>query len=83
MGADTPELDRLDPLPPSEDDLRASTPAGTPQEVLAALLPLVRAFGERDLHLVVRLHYPGTDLETAARAVEIFASDVMPVLKAG
>ena len=82
-GSDTPELDRLDPLPPSEDDLRASTPAGTPQEVLAALLPLVRAFGERDLHLVVRLHYPGMDLETAARAVEIFASDVMPVLKAG
>jgi hypothetical protein len=44
---------------------------------------LVRAFGERDLHLVVRPHYPGMDLETAARAVEIFAADVMPVLKAG
>lgn len=82
-GADTPELDRLEPLPPPEEDLRASTPAGTPQEVLAALLPLVRAFGERDLHLVVRPHYPGMDLETAARAVEIFAADVMPVLKAG
>jgi probable F420-dependent oxidoreductase len=82
-GSDTPELDRLDPLAPSEEDLRASTPAGTPQEVLAALLPLVRAFGDRDLHVVVRLHFPEMDLETAARAVEIFAADVMPVLKSG
>jgi probable F420-dependent oxidoreductase len=82
-GADTPELDALEPLAPSEEDLKASTPSGTPQEVLAALLPLVRAFGDRDLHLVVRLHYPGMDLETAATAVELFSSEVMPVLKAG
>jgi hypothetical protein len=42
---------------------------------------LVRAFDDRDLQLVVRLHYPGMDLETAARAVELFASDVLPTLK--
>lgn len=82
-GADTPDLDRLEPVTPNEEDLRASTAAGTPQEVLAALLPLVRPFGERSLHLVVRFHYPGMDLETAARAVEVFAAEVMPVLKAG
>jgi probable F420-dependent oxidoreductase len=81
-GADTPELDRLDPTTPSEDDLRLSTPAGSPEEVLGALLPTAREFGTRDLHLVVRLHYPGMDLETAARAVELFASDVLPALKA-
>ena len=81
-GSDTPEIDRLEPLSPSEEDLRASTPVGTPQEVLAALLPLLRAFVDRHLHVVVRLHYPGLDLETAARAVEIFAADVLPVLKA-
>src|SRR5262245_25704117 len=80
-GADTPELDRLEPLPPAEEDMRAWTPAGTPEEILATLLPLVRAFGERDLHLVVRLQYPGMDMETAAGAAEIFAADVMPALK--
>jgi probable F420-dependent oxidoreductase len=81
-GGDTPELDRLDPVTPSDEDLRLSTPAGSPEEVLGALLPTVREFGTRDLHLVVRLHYPGMDLETAAPAVELFASDVLPALKA-
>ena len=82
-GADTPELDRLDPVEPSDEDLRLSTPVGTPEEVLARLLPLVRAFDDRDLQLVVRLHYPGMDLETAARAVELFAAEVTPALKSG
>ena len=82
-GADTPKLDRLEPVEPSDEDLRLSTPAGTPEEVLARLLPLVRAFDDRDLHLVVRLHYPGMDLETAARAVELFAAEVTPALKSG
>ena len=82
-GADTPELDHLEPVEPSDEDLRLSTPAGTPEDVLARLLPLVRAFEDRDLHLVVRLHYPGMDLETAARAVELFAAEVTPVLKSG
>jgi hypothetical protein len=35
------------------------------------------------VHLVVRLHYPGMDLDTASRAVELFAAEVMPVIKAG
>ena len=39
--------------------------------------------GDRDLHLVVRLHYPGMDLETAARATELFAAEVTPALKSG
>jgi probable F420-dependent oxidoreductase len=82
-GADTPELDRLEPVEPVEQDLRLTTPAGTPEEVIARLLPLVHAFDERDLQLVVRLHYPGMDLETAARAVELFAAEVIPALKSG
>jgi probable F420-dependent oxidoreductase len=81
--ADTPELDRLEPAVPSEDDLRLSTPAGPPDEVARALLATIRAAGDRDVHLVVRLHYPGMDLETASRATELFASEVMPALKAG
>jgi probable F420-dependent oxidoreductase len=79
--ADTPGLDRLEPAVPSEDDLRLSTPAGTPEDVLAMLLPLVRAVDDRGVHLVVRLHYPGMDLETAARAVELFAAEVLPALR--
>jgi probable F420-dependent oxidoreductase len=82
-GADTPEHDRLEPAVPSEEDLRLSTPAGPPEEVARALLATIRAAGDRDVHLVVRLHYPGMDLDTASRAVELFATDVMPVLKAG
>jgi probable F420-dependent oxidoreductase len=81
--ADTPELDRLEPAPPSEEDLRLSTAAGTPEEVLGRLVPLVRTLDGRDAHLVVRLHYPGMDLDTAARAVELFAAEVMPALKSG
>jgi probable F420-dependent oxidoreductase len=78
--ADTPELDRLEPAVPSEDDLRLSTPAGPPEEVARALLATIRAAGDRDVHLVVRLHYPGMDLDTAARAVELFAAEVLPSL---
>jgi len=82
-GADTPEFDRLEPAEPSDEDLRLSTATGTPEDVLGRLLPLLRALDDRDAHLVVRLHYPGMDLETAARAVELFASDVIPALKSG
>lgn len=82
-GHDTPAHDSLEPAVEDEDEIRRWTPAGTPQDVIAALRPAVSAFGDRpDLHLVVRLHYPGMDLATAARAVELFAEEVMPVLKA-
>ena len=82
-GADTPEHDRLEPAAPSEEDLRLSTPAGPPDEVARTLLATIRAAGDRDVHLVVRLHYPGMDLETASRATELFAAEVIPALKIG
>jgi probable F420-dependent oxidoreductase len=82
-GADTPEHDRLEPAMPSEEDLRLSTPAGPPDEVARTLLATIRAAGNRDVHLVVRLHYPGMDLETASRAIELFAAEVIPALKTG
>jgi probable F420-dependent oxidoreductase len=82
-GADTPEHDRLDPALPSVEDLRLSTPAGPPDEVARTLLATIRAAADRDVHLVVRLHYPGMDLETAARATELFAAEVIPALKTG
>ena len=81
-GHDTPEHDSLEPSVADEGELRRWTPAGSPQDVLRALRPVVSAFGDRpDFHLVVRLHYPGMDLETAALAVELFAEEVLPGLK--
>ncbi|HEX2068735.1 MAG TPA: LLM class flavin-dependent oxidoreductase [Actinomycetota bacterium] len=80
-GADTPGKD-LEVTPPDEELLRKLTPAGTSAQVIAALRPLVEAFaGRREFHLIVRLHYPGMDFETASRAVELFAERVLPALK--
>jgi probable F420-dependent oxidoreductase len=83
QGADTSDNDRFEPTPPDEERMRKWTPAGKPEEVLRALRPLVEAFGDRELHLIVRLHYPGMDLEPAAHAVELFGREVLPALKAG
>jgi probable F420-dependent oxidoreductase len=80
-GGDTPDKGFL-LVPPEEKTLRFLTPTGSPQEVIHALRPLVEAFGSRrEFHLVVRLHYPGMDFETASRAVELFAERVLPALK--
>jgi alkanesulfonate monooxygenase SsuD/methylene tetrahydromethanopterin reductase-like flavin-dependent oxidoreductase (luciferase family) len=81
-GADTPDLDELRPVVPDEAQMRGWTVAGSPEDVVRALRPTLEAFGERDeLHLIVRLHYPDMDFETAARAVELFAADVVPALR--
>lgn len=81
-GTDTPEKPELVVEPPPEEELRAMTPVGDRHTVLRALRPLVETFGNRkDFHLVVRLHYPGMDLETAARAVELFGEEIIPALK--
>jgi probable F420-dependent oxidoreductase len=79
-GADTPENDEL--VPSNEIEREASLAAGAPEEVIRELQPLVSEFGQRPtFDLVVRLHYPGMDLETSSRAVELFASEVMPALR--
>ncbi len=81
-GADTPENDALQPIPPDEETMRKWTASGTPEQVAHALRPLVEAFGDRgDLHLIVRLHYPGMDFRTASRATELFAEEVIPALR--
>ena len=82
-GHDTPERDELVPALADDAEVRRWTFAGEPEEVVAALSPIVKKRADRDeLHLVVRLHYPGMDLATAARATELFATDVMPGLRA-
>ena len=81
QGHDTPGHDSLEPTA-DEAEVRGWTPTGTPDEVAAALRPLVEEFGSREqFHVIVRLHYPGMDYETAARAVELFAREVIPALR--
>jgi probable F420-dependent oxidoreductase len=81
-GDDTPERDALEPRGPTDEEMRAGTPTGTPDEVIAALRPTVEALADgRTVDLIVRLHYPGMDLDTAARAVELFGERVIPALK--
>lgn len=81
-GTDTLERPDLEVMPPDEETLRTLTPAGDPDEVVAALRPTVEAFADRDeFHLIVRLHYPGMDRDTAGRAIELFASKVAPALR--
>ncbi|MGH2692910.1 MAG: LLM class flavin-dependent oxidoreductase [Actinomycetota bacterium] len=81
-GTDTPEHPELKVMPPDEETLRKLTPAGDRHEVIKALRPLVDAFASRrEFHLVVRLHYPGMDRETAARSIELFGAEVIPALK--
>ena len=80
-GGDTPERGFVLPEPDVER-LRRSTVTGTPQEVAHVLRPFVEAFGTRsELHLIVRLHYPGMDFPTASRAMELFAERAMPALE--
>ncbi|HEX6208026.1 MAG TPA: LLM class flavin-dependent oxidoreductase [Actinomycetota bacterium] len=80
-GADTPDRP-FEVHPPDEETMRSVTTAGTPKEVVGDLRPFVDAFGaRRDSHLILRLHYPGMDRETAAAAIELFAADVLPALR--
>jgi probable F420-dependent oxidoreductase len=68
--------------PPDDATLRRITPAGTPAEIAGVLRPMAAAFAERrEFHLIVRLHYPGMDFDTASRAIELFAAKVIPALK--
>lgn len=80
-GADTPDRP-FEVTPPDEATMREVTAAGDRRQVTRLLRPLVDAFADREeFHLIVRLHYPGMDLDTAARAVELFGTEVLPALK--
>jgi len=71
-----------DELPPIDDDLiRRRTVMGTPGEVTAQARPWLAAFPGRDLHVIVRLHYPGMARDVAERAMRLFARDVIPALR--
>jgi probable F420-dependent oxidoreductase len=73
----------LEVAPPVEEDIRRTTAYGTPEDVASFLKPLVEGLSEYpESHLVVRLHYPGMEAYPAARAIELFAREVAPILQA-
>jgi probable F420-dependent oxidoreductase len=79
-GHDTPAHDSLEPLAIGEDVARRATPSGTPDQVAERLAAVVEPWRDRDVELIVRLHYPGMDLEPAAEAVRLFGERVIPAL---
>jgi alkanesulfonate monooxygenase SsuD/methylene tetrahydromethanopterin reductase-like flavin-dependent oxidoreductase (luciferase family) len=71
-----------DDLPPlDEAHLRERAIIGTPDSVVAQLRPWIEAFAGRDLHVILRLHYPGMSLADAEPALRLLGSDVIPALK--
>ena len=72
----------LEVMPPDEATIRKTSAFGTPDEVVAALSPLVDSLATYpESHLIVRLHYPGMDCDQAARAVRLFGREVAPRLR--
>jgi alkanesulfonate monooxygenase SsuD/methylene tetrahydromethanopterin reductase-like flavin-dependent oxidoreductase (luciferase family) len=56
--------------------------AGDPASVAERLEPLAAAYaGEREHHLMVRLHMPGMSREDAEQQLRSFAHEVMPRLR--
>jgi probable F420-dependent oxidoreductase len=81
-GHDTPGNDALGPAVADETAARAAGVWGSPSEVARGFRPAIEAFaGRANFDLIVRLHYPGMDFDTAARAVETFGAEIIPLLK--
>lgn len=69
-------------LPPVDDALiRARSFLGRPADIVEQARPWISEFGRRDLHVIVRLHYPGMRLAGAERAVRLFGAEVIPALR--
>ena len=77
---DTPEAPYQLPAIDRETVVKAMA-AGGPDQVVAAMRPWLEEYGQRELHIVFRLHYPGMTRAQAQPAVELFASEVIPQLK--
>jgi probable F420-dependent oxidoreductase len=81
-GHDTPAHDSMEPSVADERAARSAGVWGTTADLAQGFRPVVEAHaGRSNFDLIVRLHYPGMDFDTAARAVESFGARVIPVLK--
>jgi alkanesulfonate monooxygenase SsuD/methylene tetrahydromethanopterin reductase-like flavin-dependent oxidoreductase (luciferase family) len=71
-----------DAVPPLAEALvRERAMLGTPAEVSEQARPWIEEFGHRELHVLLRLHYPGLRREAAEAALRLFAAEVIPRLK--
>jgi alkanesulfonate monooxygenase SsuD/methylene tetrahydromethanopterin reductase-like flavin-dependent oxidoreductase (luciferase family) len=69
-------------LPPvDQTQISGRSLLGTPADIIRNLRPWIDEFGDRELHVIVRLHYPGMRADDAAPAVRLFATEVMPALR--
>jgi alkanesulfonate monooxygenase SsuD/methylene tetrahydromethanopterin reductase-like flavin-dependent oxidoreductase (luciferase family) len=75
-GSTSEEVPLLD-----EAVVRGRTFIGTPEAVVAQVRPWIEEFATRDLHVILRLHYPGMTLADAEPAVRLLGKDVIPELK--
>jgi alkanesulfonate monooxygenase SsuD/methylene tetrahydromethanopterin reductase-like flavin-dependent oxidoreductase (luciferase family) len=70
-------------LPPLDRAaVEAGVISGTPEQVVLRLTPWVEVLRHRRFTLGVRLYYPGMRLESAVGALELFAQQVLPRLRA-
>lgn len=80
-GTDAPGTP-LEVMPPDEGTLRGATAYGTPEQVVDYLASRVNVLARYpESHLVLRVNYPGMDVEPAARAVELLGKEVAPALR--
>jgi len=65
-----------------EATVRARGVMGSPTGVAAKAAAWANAFVGRDLHLVIRLHYPGVTAADSLATIETFGAQVLPKLRA-
>lgn len=65
-----------------ESVLRARSIVGTSADVIEQTRPWIEEFGHRELHVVMRLHYPGMTAKDTVPAVLRLAGEVLPGLRA-
>jgi probable F420-dependent oxidoreductase len=80
-GTDVPGAP-LEVMPPPEEDIRRTTAYGTPDQVVQYLTPLVDVLADYpEAHLILRMHYPGMDMEPAAESIRLLGREVAPRLR--
>jgi alkanesulfonate monooxygenase SsuD/methylene tetrahydromethanopterin reductase-like flavin-dependent oxidoreductase (luciferase family) len=78
--------DALATTPPAltaegESGLRSSALVGTPEQVASKINEYVDAAGDRPFHFIARLYWPGMEPALQRRALEVYAKDVIPLVR--
>jgi alkanesulfonate monooxygenase SsuD/methylene tetrahydromethanopterin reductase-like flavin-dependent oxidoreductase (luciferase family) len=67
--------------PVDEDEIQRRGFLGSPGDVVERIRPWIETFPGRELHLLLRLHYPGLDRSQAEETVRLFGDEVIPELR--